>query len=83
MRAVTFSEYGGPGVLQLREIATPTPGAGQVLVRVNAAEVTKSDCELRAMRFPVKWFSLPLRLFWGWRWGRCLRKFGHGVRRPR
>lgn len=66
MRAVTFSEYGGPGVLQLREIATPTPGAGHILVRVNAAEVTKSDCELRAMRFPVKWFSLPLRLFWGW-----------------
>lgn len=67
MRAVTFSEYGRPEVLRLSELATPTPGPGQVLIRVTATEVTKSDCELRAMQFPVKWFAVPLRLFWGWR----------------
>jgi NADPH:quinone reductase-like Zn-dependent oxidoreductase len=66
MRAVTFTEYGAPSVLQVRDLPEPRLGATEVLLRVYAAEVTKSDCELRAMRFPVKWFSVPLRLVMGW-----------------
>lgn len=66
MRAVTFSEYGPPSVLQLRELPEPKLAATEVLLRVCAAEVTKSDCELRSMHFPVKWFSVPLRLVMGW-----------------
>jgi NADPH:quinone reductase-like Zn-dependent oxidoreductase len=37
MRAVTQDRYGGPEVLELREVARPVPGHGEVLVRVHAA----------------------------------------------
>ena len=62
MKAITYSEYGPPGVLQLREVEKPAPGDDELLIRVRAAEATKSDCEMRAFRFSVNWFWLPLRL---------------------
>lgn len=70
MKAVTYSRYGGPDVLQLAEVPTPAPGDRDVLIRVCAAEATKSDCEFRSFRPSAKWLWLPLRL-------------GLGVRRPR
>ncbi len=47
--------------------SVPDPAArrGEILIRVRAAEVTKSDCELRAFRFPVRWYWLPMRLAMG------------------
>lgn len=66
MRAVMYQEYGPPSVLTVGDRPEPEIEEDEVLIRVLAAEVTKSDCELRAMRFPVKWFSFPLRLVWGW-----------------
>lgn len=65
MKAIVYSEYGPPGVLRIADIAKPTPGDGDVLIRVRATEVTKSDCEMRSFAFPVKWFWLPLRLVFG------------------
>jgi NADPH:quinone reductase-like Zn-dependent oxidoreductase len=62
MKAVTYLRYGGPDVLQLAEVPAPVPGDQDVLIRVRAAEATKSDCELRSFRYSVKWFWLPLRL---------------------
>lgn len=70
MRAVTYSHYGGPEVLELADVVKPVPGESDVLIRVVAAEAAKSDCEMRSFRFSVKWFWLPLRL-------------ALGVRRPR
>ena len=70
MRAITFEQYGPPTVLELRNVDIPTPGNDEVLIRVRAAEATKSDCELRSFKFAVKWFWLPLRL-------------GFGIRKPR
>lgn len=70
MKAIVYREYGAPDVLQLAEVDEPNPTNDEILIRVRAAEVTKSDCELRSFRFPVKWFWLPLRL-------------GLGVLRPR
>jgi NADPH:quinone reductase-like Zn-dependent oxidoreductase len=35
------------------------------VIRVRAAEATKSDVEMRGFQFSVKWFSLPLRLVLG------------------
>lgn len=44
MRAWVFAEHGAPGdVLQLREVARPTPGPGQVLVEVAAAAINFAD----------------------------------------
>jgi NADPH:quinone reductase-like Zn-dependent oxidoreductase len=67
MRAITWSEYGPPEVLQLRDVDTPVPGDHEVLIRVRAAEATKADCEMRSFRFAVKWFWLPLRIALGLR----------------
>ncbi len=65
MRAIVYSNYGSPDVLQLQELERPAPKPDQVLIRVRAAEITKGDCELRSFQFPVQWFVLPLRLAWG------------------
>ncbi len=62
MKAITYSRYGPPDVLELEEIEPPVPGEDEVLIHVRAAEATKADCELRSFRFSVKWFWLPLRL---------------------
>ncbi|WP_375384915.1 zinc-binding alcohol dehydrogenase family protein [uncultured Microbacterium sp.] len=49
MRAVTFSEFGGPEVLTLGEVETPEPQAGEVLVRVAAVAVGRTlDLAARA-----------------------------------
>ncbi|MDR7274398.1 NADP-dependent oxidoreductase [Catenuloplanes atrovinosus] len=48
MRAITFSEYGGPEVLTLSEMPVPEPGPGQVRVAVRAAGVNPSDWKFRS-----------------------------------
>lgn len=67
MRAITYSEYGPPEVLQLRDVDQPVAGDHDVLIRVRAAEATKADCEMRSFRFAVNWFWLPLRIALGLR----------------
>lgn len=47
VRAVTLTEYGGPDAIKISEIAAPTAGAGQVLVRVHAAGVNGLDWKVR------------------------------------
>lgn len=48
MRALRVHEFGGPEVLTLDEVETPTPGPGEALVRVHAVGVNRMDVELRA-----------------------------------
>jgi NADPH:quinone reductase-like Zn-dependent oxidoreductase len=64
MKAVVYERYGGPEVLEVREVPQPTPGAGEILVRVRAASVTTADWRMRAAAFPgITW--LPGRLMVG------------------
>lgn len=65
LKAITYSEYGPPVVLQLKEVEKPVPKEDEVLIRVHAVEATKSDCEMRSFKFAVKWFWLPLRIAFG------------------
>lgn len=65
MKAITYSRYGPPEVLQLKDVEMPEPQDDEVLIKVRAVEVTKSDCEMRSFRFAVKWFWLPLRIALG------------------
>ncbi len=65
MKAVVYTQYGSPDVLQLREIEKPVPKDDEVLIKIRAAEATKADCELRSFNFQVKWFWLPLRVAMG------------------
>src|SRR4030095_11685016 len=43
MRAIVYSRFGSPDVLELREIDQPKAGKGEVLVRVRAASVNAAD----------------------------------------
>ncbi len=65
MKAITYSNYGPPDVLQLKHVEKPIPKDDEVLIRVRAVEATKSDCEMRCFKFSVKWFWLPLRIALG------------------
>ncbi len=43
MRAILYQEYGPPEVLQLAEVAQPTPQDDEVLIRIRAASVNPKD----------------------------------------
>ena len=50
MRAVTFSRFGGPEVLEVSELPEPRPGRGEVCIRVAAATVNPTDISFRVGR---------------------------------
>lgn len=52
MRAVVLESYGGPEVLQLKEVPDPTPGPEEVLVDVAASAVNRADLLQRMGRYP-------------------------------
>ncbi|GAA4969740.1 NADP-dependent oxidoreductase [Kineococcus glutinatus] len=60
MKAVRFHEFGGPEVLRYEDVETPTPGAGQVRIRVAATSFNGVDATIRAgaMQGPIP-VSLP------------------------
>ena len=44
MKAVVCSKYGAPDVLQIKEVEKPIPGNNEVLIKVHAATVNRTDC---------------------------------------
>lgn len=46
MKAIVYSRYGSPEVLQLTEVLKPTPKANEVLVKVRAASINSWDWDL-------------------------------------
>ena len=48
MKAVVYDRYGPPEVLRIEEVAEPVPAADEILVRIRATGVTRSDVHLRA-----------------------------------
>jgi NADPH2:quinone reductase len=51
MRAVVVEEFGPPAVLVARELPDPAPGAGQVLIAIEAAGVNRADVLARAGKY--------------------------------
>ena len=48
MRAVVHDRYGSPDVLRVEEIERPIPKDDDVLIRIYAATVSRTDCGLRS-----------------------------------
>jgi len=61
MKAAVVTRYGPPDVVKIGQVPTPTPEAGEVLIRVHATTVNRTDCGELA---PHPFFA---RLFYGLR----------------
>lgn len=71
MKAIVYTAYGPPEVLQMTELEKPIPRKNDVLVRVHATTVTIGDTIMRSLRIP------------GPRWQRLVSRLYLGIRRPR
>jgi NADPH:quinone reductase-like Zn-dependent oxidoreductase len=62
VKAVVHDRYGPPGVLRIAEVERPVPADDEVLVRVRATTVTRTDCHIRrASPFMWRFFAGLLR----------------------
>lgn len=66
MKAIFWTNYGPPDVLQLRNVEKPAPDENEVLIRIYSTTVTAGDCEQRSMQMPF-WFRFPLQAYVGLR----------------
>jgi NADPH:quinone reductase-like Zn-dependent oxidoreductase len=61
MRAVVHDRYGPPEVLRLEEVERPVPRDGEVLIRVRATTVTRTDTGFRSAEYFISRFFTGLR----------------------
>jgi NADPH:quinone reductase-like Zn-dependent oxidoreductase len=64
MQAMLCTRYGPPDVFQMRDLEKPVPQDHEVLIRVQAAAVTVSDCFVRSGKINI-FLWLPMRIYVG------------------
>ncbi|MBE0679171.1 MAG: NAD(P)-dependent alcohol dehydrogenase [Bacteroidales bacterium] len=77
MKAIIYSEYGGPDVLHLQETEKPFPKSNEVLIRVHAVSVNYGDIIARNFKNIRAGEFNMLALF------RILARFGFGFSKPK
>ena len=75
MKAIVWTKYGPPDVLQLKEVEKPTPKDNEVLIKIHATTVTAGDCEMRRMKTALK-FRYLMRAYVGLRRPTRITKLG-------
>ncbi len=84
MRAIVFTRYGSPDVLELKEVAKPIPGDDEVLVKVLAASLNDWDWEALRGTFvnrPIFGFLRPHKQILGSDIAGRIEAVGKGVMR--
>jgi len=71
MKAIVYTKYGSPDVLELKEVEKPAPRDNEVLVKIYATTVTIGDTIMRSLKLPVP------------RWQRIMARLYLGIRKPR
>lgn len=64
MQAAVYEVYGGPEVVEIRDVPEPSPGPGEVKVRVYASTVASGDWRMRSAEVPAD-FALVAPLVFG------------------
>jgi NADPH:quinone reductase-like Zn-dependent oxidoreductase len=69
MKAAIYAVYGGPEVVEIRDVPAPTPNASEVLIQVHASTVSSGDWRARSLKMPAGFGALGRVVF--------------GIRKPR
>ncbi|MCX5059689.1 zinc-binding dehydrogenase [Streptomyces sp. NBC_00452] len=83
MKAVGFTEFGGPEVMRVLDLPEPHAGPGQVRIKVAAAAVHSSDVNARlgvVAEYSLEWFPPAEKYVVGWDAAGVIDEVGEGVR---